>query len=356
MANQRGIDGSFHPNGPGQDVYARHIFATLAPALDINGGAPGWLGFSDTPTTLTTADATSIAVGDVDGDAFDDLVIGANGSPTLVFINSGNDATSGDWNGYDGGTEIATAATKAVALGDVDGDGSLDIFLGNDGADALYLNDGTGAFTAADSALFSDESLDTTAVALVDLNNDHKLDLIVGNTGNELSGSDGSLTHDDDTFTAASGTFTSALVGRTITIGTDLYTIKAAPSATTLKLDRKATADLSGLAWSIAATGEVFLNEGSTGSTWNGFATTPAARFGGAGVHITSLAVGDFDGDGRADVVVGTGAGSTTLLLVNRGGTGTGWLGLRTTFLGGTTDDTTRRRARERHATAPAPT
>src|SRR4029077_16935228 len=78
LLNQRGIDGSFHPNGQGQDVYARHIFSTVAPALDINGGAPGWEGFSDTATSLATAGATSVAVGDVNGDGLPDLVVGAN--------------------------------------------------------------------------------------------------------------------------------------------------------------------------------------------------------------------------------------------------------------------------------------
>ncbi|MCI0589714.1 MAG: FG-GAP-like repeat-containing protein, partial [Planctomycetes bacterium] len=41
-----------------------------------------------------------------------------------------------------------TDPTRALALGDVDGDGDLDAYVGNIGQqDHLYLNGGTGVFT-----------------------------------------------------------------------------------------------------------------------------------------------------------------------------------------------------------------
>ena len=272
LLDQRGIDGSFHPNSQGQDVYARHIFGALAPALDINGSAPNWLGFSTTATALTTAGATSVATGDVNGDGLPDLVVGANGSPTQVFLNAGFDSATHTWNGFGTGTAIATAATKAVALGDVNGDGALDLFVGNDGANVLYLNNGTGTFTAAASTFFAAGNENTTAVALADVNGDRKLDLIVANNG---------------------------------------------------------------------AAGGVFLNLASSGSTWNGFALTAAAVIGGSSVAATSLAVGDFDGDALTDIVLGAGPGSGNLLYTNRGGTGSGWLGLRAARVVGDASDNT---------------
>jgi len=66
-----------------------------------------------------------------------------------------------------------------VDLVDYDGDGDLDLFVGNAGQNLIYLNDGAGLF---------DESMDiggptgsTYAVELIDLDQDGDLDVINGN-------------------------------------------------------------------------------------------------------------------------------------------------------------------------------
>ena len=66
----------------------------------------------------------------------------------------------------------------AVAFGDVDGDGDLDAFIGNDGQqNRLYLNDGTGVFSDATSQLpgISDN---TYVVALGDVDADGDMDVM----------------------------------------------------------------------------------------------------------------------------------------------------------------------------------
>ncbi|HKB16198.1 MAG TPA: FG-GAP-like repeat-containing protein, partial [Planctomycetota bacterium] len=90
----------------------------------------------------------ALAIGDADGDGDLDVVVGNTGGlaaqPERLYLNDGTgiftDATATNM-------PFLIVNTQAVALGDVDGDGDLDAFAGNSGQDVLYLNGGTGIFT-----------------------------------------------------------------------------------------------------------------------------------------------------------------------------------------------------------------
>ena len=80
---------------------------------------------------------------------------------------------------------------KALTLGDMNGDGSLDLVVGNDGAQSLvYLNDGTGNYydgslNGCGSApktvrCFGRAEDRTTSVAVADMNGDGHLDIVAG--------------------------------------------------------------------------------------------------------------------------------------------------------------------------------
>ncbi|MEX1357670.1 MAG: FG-GAP-like repeat-containing protein, partial [Gaiellaceae bacterium] len=185
LGTQKDINGSFHPNGKGQVVYARQIFTSLAGALSISGGDPDWAGFSLTAAeTLTTAGATSVAAGDLDGDGLPDLVVGATGAATSYFLNDG--LTAGVWDGFGSATTIGTSTTRAVAVGDVNGDRLLDLVVGNQGsATMLYLNDGfeAGGDWKGFAAGTTVTTAATTSIAIGDLDGDRFPDLVVGNTG-----------------------------------------------------------------------------------------------------------------------------------------------------------------------------
>jgi hypothetical protein len=70
--------------------------------------------------------------------------------------------------------------TRAVAVGDVNGDGVLDLVAGNIGQpNALYIGDGSGGFeTGVQFGLMDGQ---TYAIKLADMNNDQALDVVVGN-------------------------------------------------------------------------------------------------------------------------------------------------------------------------------
>jgi hypothetical protein len=90
-----------------------------------------------------------------------------------------NDGT-GAFTEIDAGLRVD--ATRGVALGDIDGDGDLDLFMASWGAagarnpaDRVWLNDGSGHFSAGDAPLTG-----SIQILLADLDGDGDLDAIAG--------------------------------------------------------------------------------------------------------------------------------------------------------------------------------
>jgi uncharacterized repeat protein (TIGR01451 family) len=133
--------------------------------------------FTDSGQRLSSANTADVKLGDLDGDGDLDAFIGNVWThiPNEVWFNDG----LGHFN--DSGQRLGNATTESVALGDLDGDGDLDVFAASTNFEPheVWLNDGTGHFS--DSGQRLGNSYYSTFVALGDVDGDGDLDAFIGN-------------------------------------------------------------------------------------------------------------------------------------------------------------------------------
>lgn len=131
----------------------------------------------------TTNAVGGVAIADIDGDGLQDVVVGSSSSDLRFFRNTGTasapvyeEATGGD-NPFDG---IFGYSFTAPILGDIDGDGDIDLFLGHYGSVRYYENIGdeqNPVFVLSDSPV-TDYPGQVQRGALGDIDGNGDLDLI----------------------------------------------------------------------------------------------------------------------------------------------------------------------------------
>jgi hypothetical protein len=250
-------------------------------------------------------------VGDFNGDGHADLVVANQNANTVSVLLGNGDGT------FRPKTDYATGSTPiGVAAGDFNGDGKLDVAVANFGANSVsvLLGNGDGTFRPK-----TDIALTTTPVSLTvgDLNGDGKLDLMVATEDlsndyvNVLKG------NGDGTFQAPSISISdSAPKGIALTLE-PFSTINTGDFNGDGKLDlvvvnnKDSRSQRSGLFY-FGGSVSVMLG--------NGDGTLQAPRITAVGSSPRTVAVGDFNGDGRPDIAVGNYISGNMSVFMNTGG------------------------------------
>jgi hypothetical protein len=138
----------------------------------LNDGKAGF----PTEIPLPTQSATIIVAADLDADGKIDLFVPhRDGGQSLIFWNDG----TGKFSAAPGLVGPAVSNVRAAAAADIDGDGSIDLVVG-DAKTGMFLYRGTGRRTFAEPFPLGAKSGAPYSIGVLDLNRDGKLDLVVG--------------------------------------------------------------------------------------------------------------------------------------------------------------------------------
>jgi hypothetical protein len=282
---------------PASDIAAASTASVTVVNPSPGGGTSNVMFFAVTPSSSSIAlsapsafgagtDPDSAAAGDFNGDGKLDLAVANEGSNNVSILLGKSDGTFQAAVDYGAGSN-----PSSVAVGDFRDDGKLDLVVANDGSDnvSILLGNGDGTFQAAVNYGVGSAP---TSVAVGDFNGDGKLDLAVVN---ELSNNFSILLGNGD------GTFQAAV---NYGAGLSLFSV--------------AVGDFNG-------DGKLDLAVASGGSDYvsvllgNGDGTFKTAVQYVAGLEPISVAVADFNGDGKLDLAVANYESNNVSILLGKG-------------------------------------
>lgn len=229
----------------------------------------------------TSETSASVSIGDVDGNGTVDLVLAKGRHWPLTNLILRNDGK-----GHFTTAPLAEAPdrTYSAALADLDGDGDLDLVVSNDRPDQkrIYHNDGKGVFHVA--ATFGQPEWSTRYVTVADLNGDARPDLMVANRSANPAAPKPSFV----CLNSGTGTFPDC-----VAVATQSATIIVAAD-----LDGDGTTDLF-VPHRDGGQNLIFWNDGSGRFAGGGTPVGPASS------QIRAAAAADITGDGVMDLMVG---------------------------------------------------
>jgi hypothetical protein len=249
----------------------------------------GTFGTAATYTGIANGEQWGVAVGDINGDGFADIIVpGSVNSSVAVYLNNGNGTFQSGVDNPSGGDGII------AEVADLDGDGTNDVIVSNiyNGTVSVLLGNGDGTFAAPVS--YATET-NPTLIATGDLNGDNKVDMVVGSQSGNVS----VFLNNGD------GTLSSAVP---YSNGTNSYSLGAVALA---DLDGDGKLDLI-----TDDGGAIRVREGAGDGSF-GAATDYATNNSNYGDPSIKFAVGDADGDGDLDIALADWSTSGIRLLLN---------------------------------------
>ena len=253
-----------------------------------------WLNFGDgtflDSKQLLDADSSDIAVGDLDGDGDLDT-FSANGSDNKVWINQGGAqmGTAGVF--LDSGQLLMSALSLSIDLGDLDGDGDLDAWAGNSGNDRIWVNQ--GGWQGGTEGVFlqgmSTSPEQTRDVILADLDGDGDLDsFLAKRAGNEVWINQGNAQGGTEGVFLDSGMRLGNAMSEGLAVG-----------------DVDGDGDQDAFVANWGQPDRVWLNESGVGNEQAGLFSASEQMLGDSARRSNDVALGDLDGDGDLDAIVG---------------------------------------------------
>lgn len=243
----------------------------------------------------TTADSISIAVGDLNGDGYQDAVVRNANSVGSVYI---WDNAAGSFQPASQLQGSSAGSGGSIDLADLDGDGDLDAVIGSSsGQDRIYWNNGDGTFGASYTSLPATSGT-TSVVKTGDFNGDGYIDILVGKSNNNNA-----PIHYNDGY----GVFTTA--------NTRYIGVMRVSCADVGDVDGDGDLDIV-LGRSGTRTNYFVTNGGNDGS---GYTTWTSATITGDNRDTRGIALTDVDRDGDLDVLVADNDDPARLYLFNSG-------------------------------------